>query len=29
LGEPKPLFRKLDPDQVVADELARMEQAAA
>jgi methionyl-tRNA synthetase len=29
LGEPKPPFRKLDPDQVVADELARMEQAAA
>jgi methionyl-tRNA synthetase len=29
LGEPKPLFRKLDRDQVVADELARMEQAAA
>jgi methionyl-tRNA synthetase len=29
LGAPKPPFRKLDPDQVVADELARMEQAAA
>jgi methionyl-tRNA synthetase len=29
LREPQPLFVKLDPDQVVADELARMEAAAA
>jgi methionyl-tRNA synthetase len=29
LREPKPLFVKLDPEQVVADELARMEAAAA
>lgn len=29
LREPEPLFVKLDPDQVVADELARMEAAAA
>ena len=29
LREPKPLFRKLDPEQVVADELARMEAASA
>jgi methionyl-tRNA synthetase len=29
LGEPRPLFRKLDPEQVVADELARMEAVAA
>jgi methionyl-tRNA synthetase len=29
LREPKPLFAKLDPEQVVADELARMEAAAA
>ena len=28
LREPRPLFRKLDPEQVVADELARMEAAA-
>ncbi len=28
LREPRPLFKKLDPDQVVADELARMEAAA-
>jgi hypothetical protein len=28
LPEPRPLFRKLDPASVVADELARMEQAA-
>jgi methionyl-tRNA synthetase len=28
LREPRPLFRKLDPEQVVADELARMERAA-
>jgi methionyl-tRNA synthetase len=28
LREPRPLFRKLDPDQVVADELARMARAA-
>jgi methionyl-tRNA synthetase len=28
LREPKPLFTKLDPDAVVADELARMEAAA-
>jgi methionyl-tRNA synthetase len=28
LHEPRPLFRKLDPEQVVADELERMEQAA-
>ena len=27
LPEPKPLFRKLDPEQVVADELERMRQA--
>jgi methionyl-tRNA synthetase len=29
LREPKPLFVKLDPKRVVADELARMERAAA
>jgi methionyl-tRNA synthetase len=29
LGEPRPLFRKLDPDAVVADELRRMDEAAA
>jgi methionyl-tRNA synthetase len=29
LNEPKPLFKKLDPDQVVAEELARMEAASA
>ena len=29
LREPTPLFAKLDPEQVVADELARMEAAAA
>jgi methionyl-tRNA synthetase len=29
LREPSPLFAKLDPDQVVAAELARMEEAAA
>jgi methionyl-tRNA synthetase len=29
LREPRPLFRKLDPDRVVADELERMEAAAA
>jgi methionyl-tRNA synthetase len=29
LREPKPLFRKLDPEQVVAEEHARMEAAAA
>ena len=28
LLEPKPLFRKLDPEAVVAEELARMERAA-
>ena len=28
LLEPKPLFRKLDPEAVVADELQRMESAA-
>ena len=28
LAEPKPLFKKLDAEQVVADELARMEAAA-
>jgi methionyl-tRNA synthetase len=28
LPEPKPLFKKLDPDKVVADELARMESRA-
>ena len=28
-GEPEPLFAKLDPEQVVADELARMEAATA
>jgi len=28
LREPRPLFRKLDPDAVVAEELARMETAA-
>ncbi len=28
LREPRPLFKKLDPEQVVADELARMEAAA-
>jgi methionyl-tRNA synthetase len=28
LRDPKPLFAKLDPEQVVADELARMEAAA-
>ena len=29
LREPRPLYTKLDPDQVVADELARMEHGAA
>jgi methionyl-tRNA synthetase len=29
LAAPRPLFRKLDPETVVAEELARMEQAAA
>ena len=29
LREPRPLFRKLDPDRVVVEELARMEQAAS
>jgi methionyl-tRNA synthetase len=29
LREPAPLFTKLDPERVVADELARMEVAAA
>jgi methionyl-tRNA synthetase len=29
LRDPKPLFAKLDPERVVADELARMEAAAA
>ena len=29
LSEPRPLFAKLDPERVVADELARMERAAA
>jgi len=29
LPEPRPLFRKLDPEKVVAEELARMEAAAA
>jgi hypothetical protein len=29
LCEPQPLFIKLDADRVVADELARMEAAAA
>ena len=29
LREPRPLYTKLDPDQVVADELARMQRAAA
>ena len=29
LREPRPLFRKLDPEKVVAEELARMEEAAA
>ena len=29
LREPRPLFRKLDPEKVVAEELGRMEQAAA
>jgi methionyl-tRNA synthetase len=29
LREPEPLFRKLDPELVVAEELARMEAAAA
>jgi methionyl-tRNA synthetase len=29
LREPRPLFRKLDPERVVAEELARMETAAA
>jgi methionyl-tRNA synthetase len=29
LREPQPLFAKLDPEQVVADELARMEAATA
>jgi hypothetical protein len=28
LREPDPLFAKLDPERVVADELARMEAAA-
>jgi methionyl-tRNA synthetase len=28
LAEPRPLFRKLDPDTVVAEELARMERSA-
>ncbi|HVM16041.1 MAG TPA: methionine--tRNA ligase [Gaiellaceae bacterium] len=29
LREPRPLFRKLDPDEVVAEELARMQAAAS
>jgi methionyl-tRNA synthetase len=29
LPKPKPLFKKLDPEQVVAEELARMEERAA
>jgi methionyl-tRNA synthetase len=29
LREPRPLYTKLDPEQVVADELARMQRAAA
>jgi methionyl-tRNA synthetase len=29
LGKPRPLFRKLDPETVVAEELTRLEQAAA
>jgi methionyl-tRNA synthetase len=29
IREPRPLFEKLDPDAVVADELARMERSAA
>ncbi len=29
LAEPRPLFRKLDPDIVVAEELARMERSAS
>ncbi len=29
LAEPRPLFRKLDPDTVVAEELARMERSAS
>jgi methionyl-tRNA synthetase len=29
LGEPRPLFTKLDPERVVGEELERMEQAAA
>jgi methionyl-tRNA synthetase len=29
LPKPKPLFRKLDPEQVVAEELARMQERAA
>ena len=29
LRPPRPLFRKLDPERVVADELGRMEAAAA
>jgi methionyl-tRNA synthetase len=29
LREPRPLFRKLDPEQVVAEELERMQAAAA
>jgi methionyl-tRNA synthetase len=29
LVEPRPLFRKLDPDAVVAEELARMERSAS
>jgi hypothetical protein len=29
LREPRPLYKKLDPEQVVAEELARMQRAAA
>jgi hypothetical protein len=29
LPKPKPLFKKLDPGQVVAEELARMQERAA
>ena len=29
LPKPKPLFKKLDPEQVVAEELARMQERAA
>ena len=29
LVEPKPLFRKLDPEAVIAEELARMERSAS